>query len=179
MRHIISNYFIESDRNRFLNLLELAKDSKYPGERENALAAATRIAQKYDMPLEAATHWQPSEDTRQTAPRVTRSYNKKSKNIDYSNLAKTQKNADAEKARWQAAVDRAKARGLDREENARKAQQDAAAERKGNSKSRRNPETHAKILLKETSLSFEEISEITGLDVYKIITMKLKSRSAA
>ena len=149
MRHIISNYFIESDRNRFLNLLELAKDSKYPGERENALAAATRIAQKYDMTLEAATHWQPSEDTRQTAPRVTRSYNKKSKTIDYSNLAKTQKNADAEKARWQAAVDRA------------------------------NPETHAKILLKETSLSFEEISEITGLDVYKIITMKLKSRSAA
>jgi hypothetical protein len=76
-------------------------------------------------------------------------------------------------------MDRAKDRGLDKAENAKKAAQEAASERRQNSKSRRNPTTHATILLKETSLSFEEISDITGLDVYKIITMKLKSRSAA
>jgi hypothetical protein len=34
-------------------------------------------------------------------------------------------------------------------------------------------------LLKETSFSFEEIADITGLSVYKVIAMKLKSRDAA
>ena len=159
--------------------MELAKDSKYPGERENALAAATRIARKYNMTVDEAKKWKPPENRRETQFRVSDPYQKQNKSTDYSNLAKTQKNADAEKARWQAAMDRAKERGLDSQENARRAQQDAASERKGNSKSRRNPETHAKILLKETSLSFEEIANITGLDVYKIITMKLKSRNAA
>ena len=159
--------------------MELAKDSKYPGERENALAAATRIARKYDMTVDEAKKWQPTENMVETKFRVPDPFKKQKKKANYSNLAKTQQNADAEKARWQAAMDHAKERGLDREQNARQAQQDAATERKGNSKSRRNPETHAKILLKETSLSFEEIADITGLDVYKIIAMKLKLRSAA
>jgi hypothetical protein len=76
-------------------------------------------------------------------------------------------------------MDQAKERGLDKAENAKKAAQEAASARRQNSKTRRNPETHTNILLNETSLSFEEISDITGLDVYKIIAMKLKSRNAA
>ena len=76
-------------------------------------------------------------------------------------------------------MDQAKERGLDKAENAKKAAQEAASTRRQNSKSRRNPVTHTNILLNETSLSFQDISEITGLDVYKIIALKLKSRSAA
>lgn len=179
MRSTISNYFTESERNRFRNLLELANDSKYPGERENALAAATRIAQKYNMTLDEAARWNPEDIAPGKNMAQQGSYQRPVKSSEVSNLVKNQQNAETEKKLWQAAMDRAKDRGLDKAENAKKAAQEAASERRQNSKSRRNPTTHATILLKETSLSFEEISDITGLDVYKIITMKLKSRSAA
>ena len=143
------------------------------------MAAATRIAQKHNMTLEEAARWQQDSSGTNKSMHDKKSHQRRNNNSDYSNLTKTQKNADAEKKRWQAAMDLAKERGLDRAENAKKAAQEAARERRSNSKSRRNPITHAKILLKETSLSFKEIADITGLDVYKIISMKLKSRSAA
>ena len=178
-RSTISNYFTESERNRFRNLLELANDSKYPGERENALAAATRIAQKYNMTLDEAARWNPEDIAPGKNIAQQGSYQRPVKSSEVSNLVKNQQEAETEKKLWQAAMNRAKDRGLDKEENAKKAAQEAASERRQNSKARRNPTTHANILLKETSLSFQEIADITGLDIYKVITMKLKSRSAA
>ena len=179
MRSTISNYFTESERNRFRNLLELANDSKYPGERENALAAASRIAQKYNLTLDEAARLEPERQKPNKNILQNDSYQRPLKTKAVSNLVKKQQNAEAEKIRWQAAMDRAKERGLDKAEDAKKAAQEAASERRQNNKSRRNPTTHAKILLKETSLSSQEISDITGLDIYEIITMKLKARNAA
>jgi hypothetical protein len=43
---------------------------------------------------------------------------------------------------------------------------------------RMNPTRHAAILLKETSLPFNEVARITGLNVYKVVGMKLKMRAA-
>ena len=54
MRYNIRNRNIESEQKRFGNLLELANRSKYRGERENALAAASRLANKFGMTLEQA-----------------------------------------------------------------------------------------------------------------------------
>ena len=179
MRSTISNYFTEAERNRFRNLLELAKDSKYPGERENALAAATRIAQKHNMTIEEAARWKPEDVTTNKRSTVEGLYQRPVKAKDASNIAKNQQSAEEEKKQWQTAMNQAKERGLDKAENAKRAAKEASNTRRQNSKSRRNPVIHADILLKETSLSFKEISDITGLDVYKIITMKLKSRSAA
>ena len=179
MRSDISNYFTETERNRFRNLLELANDSKYPGERENALAAATRIAQKYNMTLEEAARWKPEDSAAIRHSAVEGLYQRPVGTKDSSNIEKNQQSAEEEKKQWQTAMDKAKERGLDKAENAKKAAQEAASAQRKNSKSRRDTTTHANILLKETSLSFDEISDITGLDVYKIITMKLKSRSAA
>ena len=42
---------------------------------------------------------------------------------------------------------------------------------------RPNPTERAEVLLKETSLTAYEIAEMTGLDVYQVFGMKLKSRS--
>ena len=128
------------------------------------------------MTLDEAISWKPNQNN---GGGNEDNYDLSQRSNKISKLMKNQRNAELEKKQWQAAMEQAKARGLDKEENARKAAQEAANERRQNSKARRNPITHAKILLKETSLSFEEISDITGLDVYKIITMKLKSRSAA
>jgi hypothetical protein len=179
LRSTISNYFTEAERNRFRNLLELAKDSKYPGERENALAAATRIAQKHNMTIEEAARWKPEDVTTNKRSTVEGLYQRPVKAKDASNIAKNQQSAEEEKKQWQTAMNQAKERGLDKAQNAKKAAREAASAGRQNSKTKRNPVTHANILLKETSLSFDEISDITGLDVYKIITMKLKSRSAA
>lgn len=74
----------------------------------------------------------------------------------------------------------ARQRGLDREEEAAKAAREARASgRKTTSRTRRNPESHANVLLTETSLAFSEIADITGLDLYVIVAMKLKQRKAA
>ena len=42
-----------------------------------------------------------------------------------------------------------------------------------------NPIEHAEVLLEETSLTAHQIAEATGLDVYQVFGMKLKSRSFA
>lgn len=43
--------FSRATRQRFQKLLKLASDSPYPGERENACAAASRLAQSHGMSL--------------------------------------------------------------------------------------------------------------------------------
>ena len=58
---------------------------------------------------------------------------------------------EEEKRRWEVAVNRAKERGLDKGEGSKKNSLDNIADKRGNSKSRRNPTTHANILIKETS----------------------------
>ena len=42
---------------------------------------------------------------------------------------------------------------------------------------RPNPTERAEVLLKETSLTAYEIAEMTGLDVYQVFGIKLKSRT--
>ena len=42
---------------------------------------------------------------------------------------------------------------------------------------RSNPTERAEVLLKETSLTAHEIAEMTGLDVYQVLGMKLKSQN--
>jgi hypothetical protein len=43
---------------------------------------------------------------------------------------------------------------------------------------RRDPLTYANILLKETSFSAKEIAELSGLNIYEVTALKLKSRSS-
>jgi len=131
------------------------------------------------MTLDEAARWVPDGNAGKKNATPQELYQRPVESANFSKLVKTQENSEIEKKNWQAAMEKAKARGLDKAENAKKAAQEAANERRKNSKARRNPTTHANILLKETSLSFEEIADITGLDIYKVITMKLKSRSAA
>ena len=42
---------------------------------------------------------------------------------------------------------------------------------------RRDPLTYACILLKETSFSAKEIAELSGLNIYEVTALKLKSRN--
>jgi len=51
-RPVISAGFSEADRQRFHNLLHLAAESTFEGERANALAAAKRLAERFGLTLE-------------------------------------------------------------------------------------------------------------------------------
>lgn len=176
-RGLISTDFPEADRVRFRNLLELANSSKFEGERANALAAATRLARKHGMTIDEAASWQPEV---QEAPKVyARTARSQRSNIDpraYQHYAADAKAQQDEKARWEEALRKAKSRGLDREENRKKKANDRP---RSFSRARRNPVKHAEVLLRETSLTFSEIAEITGLDLYDVVAMKLKLRRAA
>ena len=51
---VIAKSFTVEERERFHNLLKLAAESPFHGERANALAAAERMAKKADLSLEEA-----------------------------------------------------------------------------------------------------------------------------
>ena len=42
-----------------------------------------------------------------------------------------------------------------------------------------NPFSHARTLIRETSLPLREIASITGLDIYQVVGLKLKMRTVA
>ena len=93
-----------------------------------------------------------------------------------SNVLKNSHNEASDKARWQSAVKEAQNRGLDWSEQ-KKTVKKLRQYKFG--KARRHPVKHALVLLNETSLRFSEIAQITGLNVYQVVTIKLQLREAA
>jgi Zn-dependent oligopeptidase len=153
----ISTVFSSAERERFRNLLELAKSSKFDGERANAMAAAKRLAAKHGLTLEEAARFQDH-----------------SSQGGVHDVSFDTQVAD-EKTRWEEAVEKARQRGLDKRKKSR-AEPDRP---KRFNRSRRDPTAHATVLLKETRLPIQEIADITGLDIYAVVGMKLKMRRAA
>lgn len=81
----------------------------------------------------------------------------------------------ADKARREAALRAARERGLDAGESAPRRPSSRSSSRRW----RRNPYIHARVLLRETALPLRDIVDITGLDIYKVVEMKLKMREEA
>ncbi len=179
MRYNIRNRDIKTEQKRFANLLALANRSKYRGERENAIAAASRLANKFGMTLDQAAKLGLNYDQNTSYNSNTNKSASFFKNISKDEIKKNQINIENDKKRWQAAVANARKRGLDQKHKTKKNTKSAANFRRTNNTSRREPYSHAKILLKETSLSFKEIANITGINIYKVIALKLKTRKAA
>ncbi len=82
-----------------------------------------------------------------------------------------------DKARRDAAMEEARARGLDAEERRKEAAEINRQIRRNSRK--RDPKSHARVLLAETSLPLNEICSLTGLDIYEVVGMKLRMRDAA
>ena len=163
----------KAEKNRFSNLLELARSSKFDGERKNALSAARRIADKYAMSLDELARWEPT-DWKTTPTKNQRNNFPFGDNVAGAS-AVNEHSAELDKARWQSAVEKAKRRGLDRSKN--KKGEKSTLHRNIN-KAKRAPVKHAEVLLNETSLSFQEIADITELDFYQIVGLKLKLRAS-
>ena len=163
-------------RDRFRALLKLASESPFEGERENAMAAANRLAEQHGMSLDEAAHpAQRLSAVENTQSDVTKDNLTASKVSNYFDI--TEKNLRMDKARREAALRDAKARGLDR---TKQHHSEKTFHRKPPGKqSQRSPRNHAQVLLSETAFSVEEIVSLTGLNRYEVIGLKLKMRSMA
>ncbi len=164
--------FDEAERTRFHNLLKLAAESPFKGERAAALAAADRLAKSHGMTLqEAATGAPEPEPPKQ--PFVAHRGPHAMRARDVGRAIHLMDNWVAnDKARREAALAEAYERGLDQDNRKRD-----AAKIPRRSFTKRNPHSHAKVLLQETSLPLLEICSLTGLDIYEVVGLKLKLRA--
>lgn len=180
------------ERERFHNLLLMAKESPFEGERTNALEAAERMAQRHNMTLEEAARsggeglQQPGEQN--PAPKPPSSFEQAeaeaaARERAFAESARFMRDmedhARSDKARRDEALKAAYDRGLDAEERRRAeraASRDKTVRKNGR---RRNPLVHARVLLKETQLPIKEIASICGIDVYTVAGLKLKMREEA
>lgn len=163
------------ERTRFHNLLKLAAESPFEGERSAALAAAERLATRHGMTLEEASTGGPPPPVAPKKPSMTRREKEDAKLRDVGRHVHMMDNwVSNDKERRDAALAEAYERGLDSDKRKRGSVQ---APRRNASK--RNPQSHATVLLKETSMPMEEICAMTGLDIYEVVSLKLNLRSRA
>jgi hypothetical protein len=162
-------------RERFRALLKLASESPFEGERENAMAAATRLAEQHGLSLDEAARPTslPPEDRRRGAASET-GYTA-SEFASYFDIA--ERGLRADKERREAALRDAIDRGLDA--GVRSGEAKTMRRKATTSRAQRNPRNHARVLLAETSFSLMEIVNLTGLDIYEVVGMKLKMRATA
>lgn len=193
----ISSGFDKGERRRFHNLLKLAAESPFEGERQAALAAAKRLAERCGMTLrEAAAEpeeaptppprrdpdagfwrraagraWQGGAGF-EPPPGFEERWGKAKRGDD------RWRRPEDEKRQWRAAYEAARRRGLDEEpeEPAKKPYRQTARPR---STRRMNPYQHARALIRETSMPLAEIASITRLNMYQIVELKLKMREEA
>lgn len=172
------------ERTTFHNLLKLAAESPFAGERQNALAAAERLAGRYGMTLDEAAAAPAAEPGTQRAawaepgpaapetPPQARRWARDFASAVHLHDSFTQ----ADKERRARAMRAARDRGLDRglEGNGTRRRSGSALHRRGTR--RMNPKRFAKTLLQETRLPFREIAALTGLSVHAVVALKLQMR---
>jgi hypothetical protein len=158
--------------------LRLAAESPFEGERGNALAAATRMAERAGLTLEEAAGAAEPAEPRQEAPRRqggATAWEAASLGRFAHALHLMDHYLHRDKVRREAALQAARQRGLDAEELKKQAPSLGA---RPSSDRRMDPVKHAAVLLQDTSLPFHEVAAITGLDIYEVVGLKLKLRAA-
>ena len=180
-----------AERARFHNLLLMAKESPFAGERRNALAAAERMAERQGLTLEEAARTGgetmqgvAASDRRQRQSTFEQAEAEAAaRERAFADMARFVRNMDlkarTDKARHDEALKAAYARGLDdaeRRREERRSKRDWIPRRNGR---KRNPENHAQVLLQETALPLKEVASICGLDVWTVVGLKLKLRQEA
>ena len=166
---LIDQELTMEERKLFHSLLKLAEASEYPGERENAMAAAKRIAERKGLTLEEAAMVSPPVK-RQERPQQNLHEKEAAQHIHMMD-----RDLRMAKQRREEAMEAARQRGLDAQER----QPRQRNQRARRSTARMPAEMHAWKLVTETTLPYQEISKITGLDIYQIVHMKIRCLRAA
>ena len=176
-------------RERFHNLLLMAKESPFEGERSNALEAAERMAKRNGLTLEEAAR--SGGEAMQQAPSARQQSRSTFEQAEaeatareraFSEMAQFMRNAEMRARSDKRASEALKAayeRGLDAAERRREEKQATRDFQIRKNSRRRDPLVHARVLLRETRLPLSEIASICGLDVYTVAGLKLKMREDA
>jgi hypothetical protein len=168
--------FTKEERDRFHKLLVLANDGSFAGEREAALAAARRMAERHGMTLEEAARDRPGAD--ESPHRSTgNGYWQRRREEEAAfnaNLHQAWHPHDANSA----AASRARQRAVWDQEEAERDSRRAGQTRRRSARSPRGmpPLDHARVLIQETRFPLVEISRITGVSLHKLVGLKLKLR---
>ncbi len=199
--------FTLKERVRFRKLLEVANSSTFAGERDAALAAATRLAATHGMSLREAAGMSEQEEA---APRPRAQRRPGGFKSDFGaaamrasglhhdlrggrtyarfgnrgSAAAEQARMEAEKRRYDAAMAEAVQRGLDAEERAAAAKKAAKARdyvKRTNKHAFRNRNEFIRVLLAETQMDAHEIATTVGVSIYDVYREKLlmRKRTAA
>ena len=155
--------------------MALAAGSSYDGEREAALAAARRLAERHGMSLAEAARWGREPDPVREETPFERMRRERAAARAQA-FRESERQAEEDRARFRAAWDDAVRRGLDCED--KRPRREPGPGFVWRSRRRLEPVQHATVLLNETRLPFSEIAEITGLDRYDVVGLKLKLRAA-
>jgi len=165
--------FNPSERTRFHNLLKLAAESPFQGERSAALAAAQRLATRHGMTLDEAAIGGPLPAVPKKSSMV-RPGPQVGQTRDVGRFVHILDNwVSNDKTRRDAALAEAYERGLDSDKRKK-----GSAQAPRRNASKRNPQSHAEVLLKETSMPMDEICSLSGLDMYEVVALKLKMRTS-
>jgi len=170
----MSESFTKDLRERFRKLLLLSAESPYEGERTAALEAAERLAARCGMTLEEAARMGFDQPRQEPPPQSNWSEREAASAWTGMSFSEDFYSAAASRARQ---AHREKVAAEQRAEEERR--QELRRRGGGGTRSGRRlpPRVFARILLQETSLSIREIEEITGLDVYEVVGLKLKLRN--
>lgn|SRR5690625_823034 len=175
--------FTDAQQQRFRKLLTLAAESPFAGEREAALAAATRVAEAAGMDLEEAAAACGRRDREQAAAQGRQEPRPAAEGEWPDDLSPDLRRAAWAGYAWEAAASRARQRHREeversqREEEARRRANIARGRRSQPRSNRAMPrDDFARILLLETGLPLSDIAEITELDIYEVVGLKLKLR---
>lgn len=175
--------FTERERDRFRKLLEVANSTTYDGEKEAALAAATRLAKSKGMTLhEAAGMKDPAEKRERPRPERQKSAGRRAE----QEFGKTMRSARggyryekeqsaADKKRYEKAMEEAVQRGLKVEEDERPKAR-PPQKRKASSGAWRSRPDFIRVLLRDTKMSAREIASTVGVPVNEVYKQKLLMR---
>ena len=191
--------FTTKESSRFRKLLEVANSSTFTGERDAALAAATRLAATHGMTLREAAGMSEADEPAPRPQARTRpsgfrpdvgaamraaGLNRKSRAGVYNRFgARAPATSDAnhleaEKLRYDAAMADAFNRGLDAAERAAAAKARTFV-RRPNKHAFRNRAEFIRVLLTETGMSAREIATTAGVTIYDVFREKLLLRHKA
>lgn len=175
--------FSERERDRFRKLLEVANSTTYDGEKEAALAAATRLAKSKGMSLHEAAGMEDPNEKRERA-KEARERAKRRRDPDFGQKARApsgyryeEKQSAAEKERYERAMEEAVRRGLQTEEE-QKTKPRSPQKRRASAGAWRSRPDFIRILLRDTKMSPREIASTVGVSINEVYKEKLLMRRA-
>ena len=180
-------HLTEREREKFRKLLEVANSTTYEGEKDAALAAATRLARSRGMSLhEAAGMADSSNDHKHTA-RERQQKRKRDAERSFGDTIRTpaarekyrseSERLAAEKRHYDQAMADAINRGLRLDEDGPTSKKPPIARRAGSGSWRSRPD-FIRVLLRETRMSVREIASTAGVSVHEVFKEKLLMRQA-